>query len=244
MNIEIDNLNQFTGSFLSLISKVCDNFCLKVSGDKLYSITSSSDNTIVVLSTFKQNNKNASSERLNIPDITRFLRVMSCINEPKAVLEHDSNCLKYKSPSVRFKYHLLEDGIINVPGISMEKIKNLTFNHSFYIDKSAVLSLIKGSSLVTDIDKLYFFIEDGDVHAEITDRETSNVDSYTQKISDSYNGDGEFEQMVINFEILRMISSLRFDKIKIKVNTDVNVLIFEVEIDKTKHNFICTTYVR
>ena len=235
MNIEIDNLNQFTGSFLSLISKVCDNFCLKVSGDKLYSITSSSDNTIVVLSTFKQDNKDISSGRLNIPDITRFLRVMSCINEPKAVLEHDSNCLKYK---------LLEDGIINVPGISMEKIKNLTFNHSFHIDKSAVLSLIKGSSLVTDIDKLYFFIEDGGVHAEITDRETSNVDSYTQKISDSYNGDGEFEQMVINFEILRMISSLRFDKIKIKINTDVNVLIFEVEIDKTKHNFICTTYVR
>ena len=244
MIVKIDNLSQFNNSFLSLISKVCDNICIKIDEKKIYSITSSGDNTIVVLSTYAQNNTGVNPQKLNIPDITRFSRVMSCIDKPDAVVDVDNNCIKYKSPTVRFKYHLLEDGIISTPGVSMDKIKNLSFKHSFDIDKQTILSLIKGSSLVTDIDKLYFFVEDGDVYAEITDRETSNVDSYTQKISNGYTGDGVFDQMVINFEILRMVSSLRFDKIRIKINTDVNVLIFEVEIDKTKHNFICTTYVR
>jgi len=244
MIVKIDNLDQFVSCFLSLISKVCDNICLKIDGDKIFSITNSSDNTIVVLSTFKQTNTIDNTIKLNIPDITRFLRVMSCISNTTANLDIDSNCIKYKSPNARFKYHLLEDGIIKVPGVSMEKIKKLSFKHTFYLSKSAVLSLIKGSSLVTDIDKLYFFVEDGSIFAEITDKESSNVDSYTQKISDDYTGEGVFEQMVINFEILRMISSLKFDKIKVKINTDVNVLIFEVEIENTKHNFICTTYVR
>ncbi len=50
--------------------------------------------------------------------------------------------------------------------------------------------------------------------------------------------------MSISFEILRIISGLRFNDIKIRINTDVNVLLFEVVIDNVKHNFICTTYIR
>jgi len=106
-----------------------------------------------------------------------------------------------------------------------------------------VLSLIKGSSLMTDADKLYFYVQDGGVYAEITDKETQNTDSYTQLVCENF-GDVEFKQMSINFEILRILSSLRFENVRVRINTDVNVLLFEVEIENIKHNFICTTYVR
>lgn len=245
-SIAIDDVKQFNRTFLSLICKVCDNACVKVDSKKIFSITSSSDNTIVIFSTYAQSNDIDSSLKLNIPDITRFSRVINCINKDTGVFDIDSNCIKYNSKSVRFKYHLLEDGIISVPGVSLDKIKKLNFSYSFEISKQCVLSLIKGSSLVLDVDKLYFFIDDktGGVFAEITDREASNTDSYTQLVSPECTGTGTFDQMSINFEIMRIISSLQFDNIRVKINTDVNVLIFEVEIGNTKHNFICTTYVR
>jgi hypothetical protein len=242
--IKINNIQQFNSTFLSLLSKVCDNVCLKVDKDKIYSITSSNDNTIVIFSTFKQDNTDNNEYNLNIPDISRMMRILGCVSADNIELDVDSNCIQYKSPEMRFKYHLLEDGIITVPAVSIEKIKKLEFKYSFDITKSDVLSLIKGSSLVTDVDKLYFSVENSHVFAEITDKESSNTDSFSHRVASEYAGDGEFNQMSINFEILRIISGLRFDKIKVRINTDVNVLLFETAIDKVKHNFICTTYVR
>ena len=248
--IKIDNIPHFNNTFLSLVSKVCDNACIKIDKDKIYSITNSSDNTIVIFSTYKQNNPDTEAINLNIPDINRLIRILGCVREENIALHIDTNCIKYNSPTVRFKYHLLEDGIISVPAVSIDKIKKLDFKYTLKIDREAVLSLIKGSSLVVDVDKLYLYVEDGNVYAEITDKESSNTDSYTQKISDGYTFLGKsgtdtgFDQMSISFEILRIISGLRFNDIKIRINTDVNVLLFEVVIDNAKHNFICTTYVR
>lgn len=241
--LKIDNLKNFTTSFLSLVSKTCESACLKVDENKLYCVTSSSDNTIVVFSTFAQSNDVEQNIKLNIPDINRLNRLLSCVTDHNIELEYDSNCIKYKSRNVRFTYHLLEDGIITVPAVSIEKIKKLTFEHVFNINKDCIHSLIKGSSLMTDADKLYFYVQDGGIFAEITDKETQNTDSYTQLVYDNYTG-GEFEQMSINFEILRILSSLRFENVTVRINTDVNVLLFEVEIENIKHNFICTTYVR
>lgn len=241
--IKINNLKNFTSTFLSLISKTCESVCIKVDKDKIYSVTSSSDNTIVVFSTFKQSNELEQNLKLNIPDINRFTRLLSCVNETDIELSHDSNCLRYKSKNVRFKYHLLEDGIITVPAVSIDKIKKLSFEHVFEMKHEDITSLIKGSSLMTDADKLYFYVQDGDIYAEITDKETQNTDSYAQQVYQGFTG-GEFKQMSINFEILRMLSGLRFDHVTIRINTDVNVLLFEVDVSNIKHNFICTTYVR
>jgi len=241
--IKIDNIKNFTTSFLSLISKTSESVCIKVDSNKIYSVTSSGDNTIVVFSTYKQQNDLQDNLKLNIPDINRLNRLLNCVNENNIELDHDSNCIKYKSKTVRFKYHLLEDGIITVPAVSIDKIKKLSFDYNFNISKSCVLSLIKGSSLMTDADKLYFYVQDNSVYAEITDKETQNTDSYTQLVCENF-GDETFKQMSINFEILRILSSLRFENVCVRINTDVNVLLFEVEIENIKHNFICTTYVR
>jgi len=168
--IKIDNIKNFTTSFLSLISKTSESVCIKVDSNKIYSVTSSGDNTIVVFSTYKQQNDLQDNLKLNIPDINRLNRLLNCVNENNIELDHDSNCIKYKSKTVRFKYHLLEDGIITVPAVSIDKIKKLSFDYNFNISKSCVLSLIKGSSLMTDADKLYFYVQDNSVYAEITDK--------------------------------------------------------------------------
>ena len=180
--IKIDNIKHFTSSFLSLISKTSESVCLKVNQDKIYSVTSSGDNTIVVFSTYKQKNDLQHDLKLNVPDINRLNRLFCCVNDSSAQIEHDSNCLKYKSKSVRFTYHLLEDGIITVPAVSIDKIKKLSFDHVFEVSKSDVLSLIKGSSLMTDADKLYFYVQDGGVHIKlclIFSISTSNNNTFT-----------------------------------------------------------------
>lgn len=242
--IQINNISRFNNDFLGLLSKINDSICLKVDSDKMFAVTASNDNTIVVYSRYKQQQTNITDRlTLNIPDISRLTRIFSCLSTDNVSIDVDSNCLSYKSPETRFKYYLLEDGILSTPAVSIDKIKKLSFDSSFNIARDDVLKVIKGSSLTSQVDKLYFFTESNKVFAEVTDKEIANTDSYTQLISGSLTGNS-FDPLSINFEIFRMISSLKFTNVNVKVNTDVKVLLFEVDIEDTKHNFICSTYVK
>lgn len=242
--IQINNISRFNNDFLGLLSKINDSICLKVDADKMFAITASNDNTIVVYSCYKQQQSNITDRlTLNIPDISRLTRIFSCLSTDSVSINVDSNCLSYQSPETRFKYYLLEDGILSTPAVSIDKIKKLSFDSSFNIAKDDVLKVIKGSSLTSQVDKLYFFTEQNKVFAEVTDKEIANTDSYTQLISNKLTGNS-FDPLSINFEIFRMISSLKFTNVNVRVNTDVKVLLFEVDIEDTKHNFICSTYVK
>jgi len=242
--IQINNISRFNNDFLGLLSKINDSICLKVDSDKMFAVTASNDNTIVVYSRYKQQQADITDRlTLNIPDISRLTRIFSCLSTDNVSINVDSNCLSYKSTETRFKYYLLEDGILSSPAVSIDKIKKLSFDSSFNIAKDDVLKVIKGSSLTSQVDKLYFFTESNKVFAEVTDKEIANTDSYTQLISNTLTGNS-FDPLSINFEIFRMISSLKFTNVSVKVNTDVKVLLFEVDIEDTKHNFICSTYIK
>lgn len=247
MNIAISDKKSFISRFLTPINKLNENIILKVNPDNITSVSSSQDGTCIIYSTFRQANPEVTDQiRLNVPDISRLIKVLSCVNDSDIGLKYSGNSVKYESASTRFTYHLLEDGIISTPAVSIEKIKQLDFDINFDISKQHILSLIKASTFTTESDKIYFSAKDGSVYCELTDRERQNVDSFSIEVSNEVSGTGNnsFSPLAINFEILRAISSIQFDAIKVYINISKNVFLFDIDIDNISINIIASGYIQ
>jgi len=248
MNINIADRKSFISRFLSPVNKLSDNITLKVKSNKITSITSSPDNTCIVYSVYNQPNKEVDDViNLNIPDVSRFIKVLTCIGSDEVDLHYGDNNLQYKSDSVKFTYHLLEDGIISVPAISIEKVKQLQFDLDFDIPRSEIISLIKGSTFTTESNKIYFYTKDDSVYCELTDKERQNVDSFSIKVADTFkseSGVDMFKPLAMNFEILRAISAIQFVDLKVHVNIDKNVFLFDIDLDNININIIASGYIQ
>lgn len=243
MKILINDKDKFVKDFLTPLSKLNESVVVKLNSESIYSLSSSGDGTLILYASFSQKNDIKDTLKLNIPDINKLIKVFSCINEDNISILVDDNSINYKSDDVGFKFHLLEDGIIASPSISIEKIKKLEFDSAFEMSYTDVISILKGSTFTTDTDKIYFYTKDDKVYGKLTDLDRHNVDVYTQKISDSFTGTSLSEALPLNFETVRVICSLRFKTIKVSINTDMKVFIFDVIHDDVKLNFISSAYV-
>jgi hypothetical protein len=245
VKIQINDREKFVKDFLTPLSKLNESVVLKITNDSIYSLTSSSDGTLILYAVYNQKNETTAegSIKLNIPDINKLVKVLSCINDSDIVLDLDDNSINYKSTDMGFKFHLLEDGIISSPSISIDKIKKLEFDSEFVLPYNNVISVLKGSTFTTETDKIYFYTNSGAVYGKLTDLDRHNVDVYTQKISDEFKGTALSEALPLNFETIRIICSLRFKNLNVSVNTDMKVFIFDVINEDVKLNFISSAYV-
>jgi hypothetical protein len=243
IQLSLKNKTEFINNFLAPIGKLAENTVLKVSGEKITAVCASNDGTLIVNCTYTQSNNVDEPICLNIPDINKLIKILSCIPEEDTQLQFNNNNIEYQSNAVGFKYHLLEDGIIDAPSVDINKIKQIDFNFKFCAQYDGINRLIKGSTFTTDTDKIYFDTVDGGIIATLTDKQRHNVDSYTQNISDKYTGDKLESALALNFETIRIISSIRFDQLNVLVNPKLNVFLFDINIDNTKINIISSGYV-
>jgi hypothetical protein len=241
MKINISDKQTFISKFLSPLNKINENAVLRVNKDKISSLTSTSDSTLILHTVYKCDNE-CESTILNIPDINKFIKVLSCTNEDALEIKFDKNCLVYKSNDIKFKYHLLEDGILSSPAVNVNKVKELDFDISFRVDCATVLNLLKGSTFTTDTNKIYFYTENECVYGKLTDMQKHNVDVYTQKLSDQHKG-ALAEPLPLSFEVIRMVSSIRFDYIDVHINAENNVYIFDISGNNYKLNYIASGYI-
>lgn len=243
IQISLKDKNEFINNFLSPISKLTENTVLKVGGDRIKAISSSNDGTLIVSCSYEQSNEIGETINLNIPDINKLTKVLTCIEEGNVSLNFNNNNIEYSSNTVGFKYHLLEDGIIEPPSVDINKIKQIDFNFKFKVPFNTISSLIKGSTFTTETDKIYFHTSDTGVSATLTDQQRHNVDSYTQHVSDKYTGESLTAPLALSFETIRILSSIRFDELNVLVNPDLNVFLFDISINSTKINIISSGYV-
>ena len=241
--LKISNKESLVNNFLSPIGKLTENTVIKVRENELSAVSSSNDSTLIVNCTMPQKNEVTDTLYLNIPDINKLIKVFSCIENSEVEFLFNNNNLEYKSPSVGFKYHLLEDGIIDPPSVDINKIKKIDFNFKFSVTPGVVNQLIKASTFTTDTNKVYFSTVDGAVEATLTDKQRHNVDSYSQQISESYTGEALVKELAMSFETIRIISSIRFDKLNIHVNPDLNVFLFQIETNGSNIMVVSSGYV-
>ena len=248
MLVNISNREGFVSKFLTPITKLSESACITIHRDKITSLTTNSDNSLILHLSHKQDNPSLSENDkivLNVPNISRFVNLFSCITDDSTELDYADNCVVCRSGDLKFRYHLLEDGILKVPTVNIQKIKELNFDTTFYLQKDNILQLLKASTFTTDTDKLYISTNDTKVYGELTDKQQANVDSFQQPIAMSYSGTDISTPMSINFELIRVIGSLRLNrdcKTVIHINNENSVFLFDITCGDNKLQYITSAY--
>lgn len=245
MQLTLKDKSNFCNKFLKPISNVSDLVIVSVENDKISSLNKTADNNIILYATCTDIISDVDKKTaLNIADIKKFIRAFDCIEDTQVVLKLNPNNVEYKSAKTKFKFHLLEDGIIAPVVMSVQKIENFKYDVTFKITPATFSSLLKSSTFITDNScKVYIHTEDGKVHAELTDKTRYNVDSYSTLLSDSYEGNTISDPMPFPFESIRSISTFKGD-IKVQINTSLGVMCIDI-IDESGYNlkYISTAMV-
>lgn len=242
-NLKIPNKTYFTSLFLGPLSKVNDSCIVKITDKGYSSLLSSVDGALILYCNLKQD-LDTEEMSLNIPDIGRLNKVIQCIDDTEVVLQFDENNISYRSEDIRFKYHLLEDGIISSPPINIEKLKEIEYDTAFEITGTALANMIKSSTFANESDKLYFFTQENSVYGELTDHQKHNSDSVTRCLSQKFTGTGIKNSIPVTFDIVRIIAGNRADIIKVLVNNTLSILTFEVNNDNIKNIYVVTGLVK
>ena len=240
MILEIKNKGEFISRFLTRLHKVDNSCMLNLSKDGASSLLSAADNTVILYSQYAAQLDIEGEMAINIPDLGRLIKILQCIDTDEIVLEIAKNQIQYESRDIRFKYHLLDDGILASPPVSVNKIKQTVKNCdiSFTLPFSALISLIKGSTFSIDISKVYFFTQSDGVYAEIDDKTRHNVDSVCIRLCNEYKGASITTPLPLSFETIRILAGSKCININVFVNTKLNVLTFEINNDNIKNIYI------
>ena len=224
MVINIKDKSQLINGFLKPISALTDAVIIKNVNNKLICIANN-EQGLILCATYDIELQD--TVVLNIPNVKRLEKVISFIEGNEINLDYKSNALSYKDKKIRFKYHFLDDNIIQAPKLSLKKINSLESDIEFDIEFSKIAELAKGAAFVSESDKLYFNITEEGIYGEITDRSNSSVDSYSILLSDvGQNADISFP---VHFDIVRLLTSSSSDKINVKINTNQGYCIFNID---------------
>lgn len=239
------NKNVILNKFLSPISKVSEKCVISLYPDHVQSMVATSDSNPILYANVKTtcDLEDKKEVILNIRDVNKLIRVLNCITSDDIELEINSNNIEYKSLNMNFKYYLLSDGVIEKCPIKQEKIEQLQFDSDFPLGKDAVSNIIKGTSFANDSNKLYFYMKDGNVYAELTDKEIANTDSVSYFITNEYSGTEIKKPILIDVEIFKMFSGLNSNIIT-KINTKNKIIMFKFEGDNYTLQYIVSPKVR
>lgn len=238
MELVIKDKGEFITKFLKPVCNISDSGCLKIQENKVTSINSTQDSSVILFAQCKINIDTDKPVVLNCPDLRRLERIISLLDVNEVPLKYNGNSLSYNDGKVRFTYHLLESGIINGPSLSAEKISKLTFNVKFTIEQSKITELIKGSSFANTASKLYISFVDGKVYGEIADKTNPLLDTFTTIINDSFTPEEPISDIPINFETIKVLSTVKWEKITVNINTSLGVILFEINEEQYKLKYI------
>ena len=171
---------------------------------------------------------------LNIPDVKKLRNVLDTVEDTDIALDINSNNLEYKGDSVKFKYHLFEEGFITRPNINLEKINSFKFDVEFKLNKNTLQRLFKGSTFASETNKIYFYTEGDNLMAELTDRARHNTDNFTLSLGKT---NIELKPVPVNLDNIRLLSIIN-EEFNVKVNTEYGVVVFDIEDKDIKLKYI------
>jgi len=233
----------FVQNFLLPISKLSDDIVLTVSSDRISTVCSTVDTGIVMCAEHAGVFDVVQDIKLNVPDVKRFLKLLDGLSVEDIKLTLKDNHLSYKDKKIKFNYFLLEDGFVSRSPVSASKIKALESDIEFNLTSEKLSEILRSQSIVTDATKVYFYVQDGEVYAELNDRERQNINNMTFHVTDMYIGDFN-KTLIIDIQALRMLLGLKNDKFTVKINNKVNVFLFDIEDSDTKIRFAISTLIK
>lgn len=241
MKLNIKSKKDFIGNVLGPVSNLNDKAVLKIEKDKVSSLTAASDATLILYSETKFETE--SERSINIPDIKKLVRVLECVDVDELALEITSNNVKYTGENFKFTYHLLEDGIIKLPSINVNKINDLKFDVTFKVNEAKLSSLFKGSTFTTETNKLYIYFENNKICGELGDKNRHNSDSFQCILADKFEGATITKTIPINFDTFRLINFNKCQDIEFAINVAYGVVKITLLKDNTKLTYIVSALI-
>ena len=234
--------------FLVPVSKISDECSINISGKNIFTLVNDQNGSTILFSKVKSETglPDDATLKLNVKDIRKLMKVFECISEDVFELEVDDNCsqIKYKSPTLSFKMHLVTDSVIKKVSISLDKINKLVFNSEFMLTQDKISEILKGSIFATDSNKIYYFTKDGKVHAELTDKATEGLDSITYCVCDTFTGEEIGTPLPFSLEFLRIVSTLKTGEVKVKINNTYKIIMFEAQGENSTLKYIISSYTK
>jgi hypothetical protein len=242
VNVNIPDRKLFINGFLLPLSRINDSCVITVTGDGFSSVASTTDGSVILHSAYNTEVGIDTSLKLNISDLKKVIKAFECIQGDSFTISIDKNNISYTGTEIRFKYHLLEDGIIIPPKVDVAKIASLNFPVTFNIQYKSLIDLLKGSTFTTESNKLYLYSQDGKIYGDLTDRARHNVDSISLPLGE-YTGD-KLDYLCLNFELIRIISSVRVKQLECKINPKIGVIMFQLLDGVVKTRYIASSLVK
>lgn len=235
----------FTECFLNVLGKAVDIVSIKANKDGLYAVCNKPDSSIIVLGKYNYTLDLNEETSLNIGDVKKLLRVLDCIEEDNLQFKINNNHLFYKSDKIQFKYHFLDDSIVPKVTLKREKIETLKSDTFFDIDYKKLQEILKASSFTTDTNKIYIYGQPDGVYCELGDKEKSNTDSISMKMSDKIEGAPINQIIPFNLDIFRLFTGVKFEKARVGINNSYKIMSFFIKpTDTTEFTFVISGLVK
>tara|TARA_Y100001963_G_C6728150_1_gene422520 strand:- start:399 stop:1133 length:735 start_codon:yes stop_codon:yes gene_type:complete len=242
MILLIRNRDNFIKNFLNPISRLAPTCTLNVDGN-MSTIVHNNSNIFLKAEYELEWDDHTYDCLLCLPDTIKLIKILSCLEEENIQLKHDENCLRYNNgQGNRFKYHLFDDSLSTKSPFDFNKINQIQQWSKFTLKKENNNAILKALPFVTESSKLYLTNEENNIYAELSDKKIQNVDSYTTKISEDFEGDNINGELILDVELFRLISTLNFENIQVYINNDYKMLKLNIDLDKAKLIFVSTSY--
>jgi hypothetical protein len=238
----------FLENILKPVNRLTESCVLRIENDNIYSLCTSSNNVVILYVSGKLKQSIDENIRLNLIDIKRFLCGLDCLDGENFSLQYDGNNIKCESVEDQenttfFKYHLVDDSVIPVSPVNIQKMSQLSFDTEFEITPEKQKRIISAYTFTSAVSKIYLYTKDQSVHAELNDRQAQNIDNMTLKISDNFTG-SDIDPVPVNMEIFKSLTSSK-QNIKVKINNQYKVLIFQItERDDINIKYITSALVK
>lgn len=241
--LRIKNKKDFVHNFIGPISNLHNMCVFHLSKDEISCIVASEDATIVCRTSIEVESDVEEPVTLNIPDIKKLHRVLDIIPKEDIKLKINENNISYNESGFKFKYHLLDDGIIRQPNININKINDLQFSSTFSVKESNLATVFKGSSFTTETSKLYMYTEDGNIVGELGDRSRHNTDNFICVMSETCEGSDITTPLALNFESFRLISFNNSREVRFRVNQDMGVIACDMKKNNTSLIYVISALI-
>lgn len=232
--------------FLQPIGRLSEECSINLTNDQIYTLTSDSTDSIILYCKILTTTGLENPLTINLKDVKKLTRVFECISKPiiDIKIDEQQSVLKYNSPEIRFKLHLVQDNVIRKSKVSLEKLLQLKFDTEFDVEGNKFQEVLKGGQFSPDTNKVYFS-QDGDkIYCEITDKAVSDLDSITYEVASNIEGEHLNKPTPINIEALRIINQVKRDTITVKFNKQFGFFGFSLKDNNSEMLYVVSAMVK
>lgn len=228
-------------SLLNSVTLVSDPFILNVEADKMTALVSTPDSRMILVA--KLEDDFDYTGELNLPSSKKLSDALKMTSEEEVTFKVNHNNLEYKKGSIKFKYHLYDDGIITKPKYKISKLESLNYDVEFEISVEYFQSLLKSSSVFKSTNKMYLYTDDdGHLVWSLEDRDVTNSDVFSVVASKV---DFEIETpFIMSLDNLKLINLKEFKEIFIKINVETGYGSFMLKNNDLTLNYTILTLVK